>query len=66
MKLMRRKVAPMPTTDSKEESKAEGGEVKPPPAPEEGESLGFGFVSYTTIEAASRARAEVKVKPFKG
>ena len=55
-----------------EESKKEDGEESLPNQELdkgktiEGESLGFGFVSYTTIEAASRARAETKIKPFKG
>lgn len=51
---------------SKEESK---GDIAPDHASQkvqEHESLGFGFVSYTTIEAASRARGEAKVKPLKG
>jgi RNA recognition motif-containing protein len=33
---------------------------------EEGKSLGFGFVSYTTIESALRARTESRLKPFLG
>ncbi len=33
---------------------------------EEGESLGFGFVSYTSIESALRARTESRLKPFLG
>ena len=31
-----------------------------------GESLGFGFISYTQTEAASRARLETKSMTFKG
>jgi RNA recognition motif-containing protein len=31
-----------------------------------GESLGFGFVSFVTIESAIRARHECKTKLFKG
>ena len=31
-----------------------------------GESLGFGFVSFVTIESALRARHECKTKLFKG
>jgi RNA recognition motif-containing protein len=31
-----------------------------------GESLGFGFVSFTTIESAIRAKHECKTKLFKG
>lgn len=51
---------------SKEESKSDAAaELTLAKVPEH-ESLGFGFVSYTTIEAASRARAEAKVKPLKG
>jgi hypothetical protein len=55
-----------PSSSSKEESKGEGApELTLAKVPEQ-ESLGFGFVSYTTIEAASRARGEAKVKPLKG
>ena len=55
-----------PGSSSKEESKFEGAlEHSQAKVPEQ-ESLGFGFVSYTTIEAASRARGEAKVKPLKG
>ena len=51
---------------SKEESKSDGAPEQTLAKVSEQESLGFGFVSYTTIEAASRARGEAKVKPLKG
>lgn len=63
---MRKKVE-KPTIPSNEETKS--GEIPGADNPKEptvGESLGFGFVSFTTIEAASRARTESRVKPFKG
>ena len=56
LKLMRKRTETTDHPPTQEEHKGD----KP-----EGESLGFGFVSFTTIEAASRARAESKVKPFK-
>lgn len=33
---------------------------------EEFESLGFGFVSYTSAESAARAKLETKSQPFRG
>lgn len=32
----------------------------------EGEPLGFGFVSFSTIESATRARLECRTRPFSG
>ncbi len=60
LKLMRKRVPAPLESQLKEESKIDEQKFV------QGESLGFGFVSYTTIEAASRARSESKSKPLKG
>lgn len=59
---MRRKVIKEHARSSEESKVADA----PLNALEEGESLGFGFVSFSTIEAAAKAKYESKSKFFKG
>ena len=56
VRIMRQKKAPS-TGEASDEIKKEE---------EVGDSLGFGFISYTQTEAASRARLETKSITFKG
>jgi RNA recognition motif-containing protein len=69
---MRKKVDATATTESIAEQEKEE-EKTSITVPEDsplniklGESLGFGFVSFTTIESAIRAKHECKTKLFKG
>jgi RNA recognition motif-containing protein len=65
LKLMKRKIIKEISEEGleKEEDQKVSENI---PALEEGESLGFGFVSFSTIEAAAKAKYESKTKKFKG